>query len=343
MTGNDVSRDQNRDPQRASLELVRRYLADRRPDPAEGNDVLAFAYDELSRITLAGKHVRSSLVHASAGTVTSETAEATGATEATEAAVAFGAAVDLLHGGFLLHDDLVDQDDLRRGEWSFHASLREATSSAHMGHSLALLAGDIALAGAMDLVTSPQVPQHMAIPATRIVVEAITESIEGELRDITHRIPQVRTSVAAVRTANAWKTTAYTFRAPLMLGAVAAGRDPHQMVPAAELLGFAYQATDDIAGFQGDAAMGRVTMVTEMLADDPAGGVDGAVHRLAAQVRDAVRDAREALDREGLPADVVAGVGEVADLLVQRVDSAVEALGAADVSEGWESECRDDE
>ncbi|CAM2779651.1 polyprenyl synthetase family protein [Corynebacterium falsenii] len=343
MTGNDVSRDQNRDPQRASLELVRRYLADRRPDPAEGNDVLAFAYDELSRITLAGKHVRSSLVHASAGTVTSETAEATGATEATEAAVAFGAAVDLLHGGFLLHNDLVDQDDLRRGEWSFHASLREATSSAHMGHSLALLAGDIALAGAMDLVTSPQVPQHMAIPATRIVVEAITESIEGELRDITHRIPQVRTSVAAVRTANAWKTTAYTFRAPLMLGAVAAGRDPHQMVPAAELLGFAYQATDDIAGFQGDAAMGRVTMVTEMLADDPAGGVDGAVHRLAAQVRDAVRDAREALDREGLPADVVAGVGEVADLLVQRVDSAVEALGAADVSEGWESECRDDE
>lgn len=334
MTGNDVSHDQSRDPQRASLELVRRYLADRRPDPAEGNDVLAFAYDELSRITLAGKHVRSSLVHASAGTVTSE---------ASEAAVAFGAAVDLLHGAFLLHDDLVDQDDLRRGEWSFHASLREATSSAHMGHSLALLAGDIALAGAMDLVTSPQVPQHMAIPATRIVVEAITESIEGELRDITHRIPQVRTSVAAVRTANAWKTTAYTFRAPLMLGAVAAGRDPHQMIPAAELLGFAYQATDDIAGFQGDAAMGRVTMVTEMLADDPAGGVDGAVHRLAAQVRDAVRDAREALNREGLPADVVAGVGAVADLLVQRVDSAVEALGTADMSEGWESECRNDE
>ncbi|RIX36930.1 hypothetical protein D3M95_01625 [Corynebacterium falsenii] len=340
MTGNDVSRDQNRDPQRASLELVRRYLADRRPDPAEGNDVLAFAYDELSRITLAGKHVRSSLVHASAGAVTSE---ATEATEAAEAAVAFGAAVDLLHGAFLLHDDLVDQDDLRRGEWSFHASLREATSNAHMGHSLALLAGDIALAGAMDLVTSPQVPQHMAIPATRIVVEAITESIEGELRDITHRIPQVRTSVAAVRTANAWKTTAYTFRAPMMLGAVAAGRDPRQMVPAAELLGFAYQATDDIAGFQGDATMGRVTMVTEMLADDPAGGVDGAVHRLAAQVRDAVRHAREALDREGLPADVVAGVGAVADLLVQRVDNAVEALGTADVSEGWESECRDDE
>lgn len=339
MTENDP----NLDPQRASLELVRRYLADRRPDPAEGNDVLTFAYDELSRITLAGKHVRSSLVHASAGTVTSEAAEASEASEATEAAVAFGAAVDLLHGAFLLHDDLVDQDDLRRGEWSFHASLREATSNAHMGHSLALLAGDIALAGAMDLVTSPQVPQHMAIPATRIVVEAITESIEGELRDITHRIPQVRTSVAAVRTANAWKTTAYTFRAPMMLGAVAAGRDPRQMVPAAELLGFAYQATDDIAGFRGDAAMGRVTMVTEMLADDPAGGVDGAVHRLAAQVRDAVRDAREALNREGLPANVVAGVGAVADLLVQRVDSAVEALGAADMSEGWESECRDDE
>lgn len=132
MTENDP----NLDPQRASLELVRRYLADRRPDPAEGNDVLTFAYDELSRITLAGKHVRSSLVHASAGTVTSEAAEASEASEATEAAVAFGAAVDLLHGAFLLHDDLVDQDDLRRGEWSFHASLREATSNAHMGHSL---------------------------------------------------------------------------------------------------------------------------------------------------------------------------------------------------------------
>lgn len=138
---------------------------------------MGLAHEELLRIATGGKLLRSRLVHGAAGTPSPDN----------QAATMFGAAVNLLHGAFFIHDDVVDSDEIRRGEKTFAHSLTSAANSAHLGQSLAVLAGDLAIAEAIDLLNDPDVSPQLRAPATRIVIDAITESVHGEIADVAFR------------------------------------------------------------------------------------------------------------------------------------------------------------
>ena len=297
-----------------TLVALEHYLKSQIPPSAEVAPVLGHSYAELARITLAGKHIRSRLVHIAAGELEGP---------AYDAAVNFGAAVNLLHGGFLVHDDFVDSDYTRRGDMSFHNSLGQMAQDVHIGDSLSVLAGDLALAGAIDLVSGASVPAGFRAPAVRIVVDAMLESIHGELSDVAHRVSDSHHTMDDVRLSNHRKTSAYTFRAPLMLGAVAAGRDPEPMVAIADTLGFAYQAADDVAGHEADIAKERVTMVTAKIAENPDVGVHGALESVAAETRASLARARELTEAAQLPQDVREGVLSI----VATMDKNLAALG----------------
>ena len=60
-----------------------------------------------------------------------------------------GAILELIHNATLLHDDVIDQSDLRRGR---------ATVNAHWGDLSAVLLGDILLASAIDMCTQLPLP-----------------------------------------------------------------------------------------------------------------------------------------------------------------------------------------
>lgn len=297
-----------------TLVALEKYLKAHIPESAAVAPVLGHSYAELARITLAGKHIRSKLVHIAAG-------EQDG--PAYDAAVAFGAAVNLLHGGFLIHDDFVDADCTRRGEMSFHNSLGQMAQDVHIGDSLSVLAGDLALAGAIDLVSGATVPANLRAGAVRIVVEAMQESIHGELSDVAHRVSNSGHTIDDVRLSNHRKTSAYTFRAPLMLGALAAGRAPEPMIGIADALGFSYQAADDVAGHEADIAQGRVTMVTAKLNENPALSVQDALDGVAAETRASLEQARELTEVAGLPDDVQEGVLSI----VSTMDDNLNSLG----------------
>lgn len=87
----------------------------------------------------------------------------------------------------LIHDDVVGSDEIRRGEKTFAHSLTSAANSAHLGQSLAVLAGDLAIAEVIDLLNDPDVSPQLRAPATRIVINAITESAHGEIADVAFR------------------------------------------------------------------------------------------------------------------------------------------------------------
>ena len=69
------------------------------------------------------------------------------------AADQFAAAVEMLHCYSLIHDDLpcMDNDDLRRGKPSCHKAFGEAT---------AMLAGDVLLTEAFDVIANVASPCH---------------------------------------------------------------------------------------------------------------------------------------------------------------------------------------
>ncbi|MDO5511635.1 polyprenyl synthetase family protein [Corynebacterium sp.] len=276
----------------ASMALLNDHLASISTVAPAPSRLLDHAYQGVSTFALGGKHLRARLVHLSAG-------EVSGAQ--LEAATVFGACVDMMHGAFLIHDDIIDRDDTRRGHPTVHAAVRDEFGDEHLGTSIGITAGDLGLNSSIGILIHSTLPDTLVREALRILNAAAQQTIVGEILDIAHSITVPDPEL--VRLSNHLKTADYSFGAPLKLGALAAGRDPAPMEPIARELGRAYQAADDIAGTVGhsgqtgklaggDVLHGRATLVTMRMGDD----TDVDPLRLADIIADVVGEGQAHLD-----------------------------------------------
>ena len=276
----------------ASLALLNDYLTGTRRLAPVNSPLVDHAHDGIATFALGGKHLRSTLVHISAGDVDGD---------ALHAATVFGACVDLLHGAFLIHDDIIDRDDTRRGHPTIHAAVRDAYGDGHLGASIGITAGDLGLNGAVQILVDSTLDDATLRAALRILTEAAQQTINGEILDIAHAVDG-DPAPELVRLSNDLKTSDYSFGAPLKLGALAAGRDPEPMGPIAVELGRAYQAADDIAGTVGesdqtgklaggDVLHGRATLMTMRM-----DGEETDPLRLTEIIDDVVREGQAHLD-----------------------------------------------
>ncbi|MGV0870504.1 polyprenyl synthetase family protein [Corynebacterium kalidii] len=258
----------------ASLAVIDDYLASLRATAPFYHDILGHAYRGLEQSALGGKHLRARLVHISAGDVSGDRLHA---------ATVFGACVDMMHGAFLIHDDIIDRDDTRRSVPTVHAAVRDEYGDGHTGNSVAITTGDLGLTATIGILLDSAVDDSLVRAALAILNAAVERTIIGEILDIAHSIDDDRT-LDHVRLSNHLKTSDYSFSAPLKLGALAAGRDSGLMGAIGRELGRAYQAADDIAGAVGrssdtgktalgDVIHGRATLMTLRMgsyaADDP--------------------------------------------------------------------------
>lgn len=304
----------------ASLGLLEDFLARGRSHVPHDARLLALAYDGVAEFSLGGKHLRPRLVHISAGEVTGE---------GLYAATVFGACVDLLHGAFLIHDDIIDRDDMRRGRPTIHAAVREEFGDAHLGTSLAIVAGDLGINGALQLLLTSDLADDVVRSGMRLLSAAAHETITGEILDIAH-LAEPNPDLEQVRLSNHLKTSEYSFGTPLKLGALAAGRDPATMKPIAHALGNAYQAADDIAGAVGDSAVTgkqtagdvvnrRATLMTMRM--DPDRPMDPEslkeiVHAVIAEGDTHLADARRLIDGT----DLAPGIRENLHHITNRIE-----------------------
>lgn len=230
------------------------------------------------------------------------------------------ASLELLHTAFLIHDDVIDRDWTRRGRPTVAAAFRQAARSRgrradtaeHYGTSAAIIAGDLAVAGAIDLAWSATPDPTRARTLARIIGDAVSATAAGELMDVELAAAE-RGHVDAVLAMYEAKTSVYSFCAPLQSGAVLAGA-PHGVVAAlgraGMALGVAFQITDDLLGTFGDstrtgksvvsdAREGKQTVLAALLAAaDPAAAA--AFRRGAGRPRAGVAEAyRDAVERSG--------------------------------------------
>ncbi|WP_229115853.1 polyprenyl synthetase family protein [Parenemella sanctibonifatiensis] len=181
------------------------------------------------------------------------------------AAARTAAAVETLHTAFLIHDDVIDGDDRRRGRpnvsGTFAAIARQhggvgETPRAY-GAAAGILAGDLALVSALRTVASC----GAATPVTETLLDlfeaAMHATATGELADVRLGLGlgDGATTVAdAIRVAEL-KTAAYSFQLPLQAGAVLAEADPSVVATLGEVgrrLGIGFQLWDDLLGVFGD-------------------------------------------------------------------------------------------
>lgn len=206
-----------------------------------------------------GKHLRSAMLAWSCGLLGGDP----------EAALPAAAAVELYHTWTLTHDDIIDRDERRRGGPSVHAAFRERArelgiaDAAHYGLSIAILAGDVQHAWAIELLAG-LADSAVALRLIRDLEGPVLRAImEGEARDLqfSHQ-PIEAVSEDEILAMIARKTSAlYAFAATA--GALIAGAgdaDPRlaALGDFGRLAATAFQLRDDVLGLIGsDRELGK--------------------------------------------------------------------------------------
>jgi geranylgeranyl diphosphate synthase type I len=174
------------------------------------------------------------------------------------------AALELLHAGALVQDDVMDASDTRRGQPSLHRQFeaRHAAAgwrgrAAAFGTGAAILLGDLLLCWTDEMFHSSGLPAA-ALGRGRPVLNLMrTEVFAGQYLDLLAQAAGDGSVASALRVVE-YKTAKYTIERPLQLGAalagpagpgVAAGYTAYGLP-----LGIAFQLRDDILGVFGDPA-----------------------------------------------------------------------------------------
>ncbi|MFI9810285.1 polyprenyl synthetase family protein [Streptomyces sp. NPDC052301] len=272
------------------------------------------------------------------------------------AALRIGAALELLQTCALVHDDVMDGSTLRRGRLPVHADVAaqydSATSpdrAASFGQASAILAGDLALAWADDLLAETALPSDTASAVRRLWSDTRTEMVAGQYLDVHGQATAARSLPRALRTA-CLKSARYSVERPLALGAALARADHvtvRALCSAGRCVGMAFQLRDDLddvfgdprrtgkpAG--GDIREGKPTyLVAFARARAEAAGDRGALDVLehALGRRDlspaALEKVREVLVATGAPEAAEARIRRLLDKGLHHLDSArLEAEGA---------------
>ncbi|MBL3688309.1 polyprenyl synthetase family protein [Leucobacter zeae] len=179
------------------------------------------------------------------------------------AALDLAAALEVLHFSFLLHDDLIDEDLLRRGSPNLIGHLASGrgprtafadadpreTRRLHWARSSALLVGDLMLTIAHQVFARVHLPEHARIRVLDLLDTAVSETVAGEYSDVGLADGALASDVELVLEMTRMKTATYTFELPLRIAAVLADAPPRLgmlLGDAGRHLGIAFQLQDDL-------------------------------------------------------------------------------------------------
>lgn len=178
-----------------------------------------------------------------------------------DAIVPVAAAMEMLHTAMLVHDDILDHDEVRRGKPNIAGTRRAALKSQGLNdqqvedHVMAasVLGGDLALSSAYDLISRAPLPAHHRLACLDLVTRAIRTTIAGELLDMYADL--IDPGEANALLVSELKTATYSCVVPLRAGAQLAGADPTMVGHLEKIgtsVGLSFQLMDDDLGVFGD-------------------------------------------------------------------------------------------
>ncbi|MFC6153306.1 polyprenyl synthetase family protein [Nocardioides yefusunii] len=180
-----------------------------------------------------------------------------------EALVKACAALELLQASALVHDDLMDASDTRRGRPSSHKALEAEHAEAgwrgdtvQYGAAGAILLGDLLLAWSGQLLRHCGLPIAQVSAALDVFDLCRTEVIAGQFLDVSVQA-RGHAGLTEAMTVLRYKSAKYSIERPLHIGAALAGADAATLdaISAYGLpLGEAFQLRDDVLGVYGDPA-----------------------------------------------------------------------------------------
>ena len=237
-------------------QVLAEFLAKQRAVLPGAADELRPGLDALDGLLAGGKRLRPAFCYWGW--------RGTGAADCPEL-LAAAAALELLHAAALVHDDVMDGSDTRRGQpalhrrfAAYHAERGWRGSAAAFGTGAAILLGDLLLGWTDELFAASGLAPD-ALARGRPVLDLMRgEVMAGQYLDMLAQASGDGSVASALRVVE-YKTARYTIERPLHLGAALAGPGSAGAITAAYTgygrpLGVAFQLRDDILGIFGDPA-----------------------------------------------------------------------------------------
>ncbi|HEY5981404.1 MAG TPA: polyprenyl synthetase family protein [Microlunatus sp.] len=183
-----------------------------------------------------------------------------------DAVFAAAASLELLHASALVHDDVMDGSDTRRGDPSahrqfegIHLSQGRLGDPEAFGRAGAILLGDLLVMWSVEMLERAGVPDS-AVPGAQAVAQAMrTEVTCGQYLDVTAQSrplgSDLEHALAAANRVVEYKSARYTVYRPAQLGAIIGGGSGELLDALAAYgspLGRAFQFRDDLLGVFGD-------------------------------------------------------------------------------------------
>jgi geranylgeranyl pyrophosphate synthase len=166
--------------------------------------------------------------------------------------------IELYRHSILIHDDLVDMDDLRRGGKTLHRTFMEHYDS-RFGMGTAVFVGNIAYALAMRALMDSGFPKEKVVRALLLISKDYQGVNESQILDLSFEYKDVDVDEWRVM---ASKRAASLFKATMLIGAIlgdASETDLRTLEEAAMNIGYSFDVQDDIIDtFAQEEQYGRI-------------------------------------------------------------------------------------
>ncbi|MBP7060703.1 MAG: polyprenyl synthetase family protein [Candidatus Moranbacteria bacterium] len=216
------------------------------------DDLVAEAIGHVKTIVLSGgKRLRSAFMYY--GYL------GAGGTE-TEKMLHTSMSIELIHSFLLIHDDIIDRDDLRHGVETLHKRYTEfgrrffaEQDVEHFGNAIALVMGDMLYSYGNNIIFQADFPKDRVFAALSRLQNVVSFTVVGQARDIYMEFKRQATEEEVLNMYRN-KTAKYTVEGPLHLGALLAGASEEHLAHLSDYalpLGIAFQIQDDILGIFG--------------------------------------------------------------------------------------------
>jgi octaprenyl-diphosphate synthase len=260
-------------------------------------------------VSAGGKRMRPALVLLAARALGCRTAEP----------ALLAAVIEFIHTATLLHDDVVDHADRRRGL---------KTANALWGNPGAVLSGDFLYSRSFQMMVDAG-----RMPVMRVLADTTNAIAEGEVLQLMNCGDPEVTQQRYLRVIEL--KTARLFQAAAQLGAIAADQDEtvqQQMARYGHDLGMAFQIEDDLLDYRASPEESGKNLGTDLAEGKPTLPLIHALrHGTAAQtalIRDAIREGRVDRLEEVLAAvESTGGITYSSALAARHADAAISALG----------------
>ncbi|OGK16247.1 hypothetical protein A2774_04655 [Candidatus Roizmanbacteria bacterium RIFCSPHIGHO2_01_FULL_39_12c] len=181
--------------------------------------------------------------------------------------------IEIMHSGALIHDDIMDKDNLRRGLPAMHRQFENYGED--IGVSLAICAGDLAFYLSWDKLLHSRFSDEIILKAAKIYAKYAINITYGQSLDQVNGLER-NFNLQEILKIFRYKTAEYTGVTPLIIGAILGGMTDKKKLAAIEgyglNLGWAFQIQDDILGLYGsetetgkpigsDLRQGKITLL----------------------------------------------------------------------------------